>query len=65
MGLVHLLAYLGMLLLLAAMLAVGWLLSGPGHDGRKAMALATSVRNTGVSPRLRVTGRVARSFGFA
>lgn len=32
----------------AAMFVIGWLMGGPGSAGRKAMALGTSVRNTGV-----------------
>jgi BASS family bile acid:Na+ symporter len=41
-------AYLGMLLLLIASWAAGWLLGGPGSDMRKSMALTTSLRNVGV-----------------
>jgi BASS family bile acid:Na+ symporter len=41
-------AYLGMAALLAASLAVGWILGGPGSEDRKAMMLATSLRNVGV-----------------
>jgi BASS family bile acid:Na+ symporter len=41
-------AYLGMAVLLAASLVVGWLLGGPGSDNRKAMMLTTSLRNVGV-----------------
>lgn len=38
----------GMLALLAASLAIGWLLSSPGRENRRAMALTTSLRNIGV-----------------
>jgi BASS family bile acid:Na+ symporter len=41
-------AYLGMTVLLAASVAVGWLLGGPGNETRKAMSLTTSLRNVGV-----------------
>jgi BASS family bile acid:Na+ symporter len=41
-------AYLGMAALLAASLAVGWLLGGPGSENRKALMLTTSLRNVGV-----------------
>lgn len=40
--------YAGMLLLLIASWAVGWLLGGPGNELRKAMTLTTSLRNVGV-----------------
>lgn len=40
--------FVGMLALLLASLAAGWLLGGPGGDNRKAMALTTSLRNAGV-----------------
>jgi BASS family bile acid:Na+ symporter len=42
-------AFAGMVALVFASLAVGWLLGGPGRDNRTAMAMATSVRNVGVS----------------
>lgn len=42
-------AFGGMFLLLIASLAGGWLLGGATREGRKAMALATSLRNVGVS----------------
>lgn len=42
-------AFGGMLLLLIASLAGGWLLGGATREDRKAMALATSLRNVGVS----------------
>jgi BASS family bile acid:Na+ symporter len=41
--------FVGMLALLMASLAAGWLLGGPGSDNRKTMALTTSLRNVGVS----------------
>jgi BASS family bile acid:Na+ symporter len=41
--------YVGMLLLIFASVAAGWLLGGPGAGNRTAMAMATSVRNVGVA----------------
>jgi BASS family bile acid:Na+ symporter len=41
--------YLGMLALVLAGMAAGWLLGGPGSENRTAMTMATSVRNVGVS----------------
>src|SRR5262249_9329551 len=41
--------YVGMLVLVAAGVAAGWLLGGPGAGNRTAMTMATSVRNVGVS----------------
>ena len=41
--------YVGMLALVAATVAAGWLVGGPGRDNRKNMAVTTSVRNMGVS----------------
>ena len=41
-------SYAGMLALLVASWAAGWLLGGPRHDIRKALALTTSLRNVGV-----------------
>jgi BASS family bile acid:Na+ symporter len=41
-------AWIGMTALLIASCATGWLLGGPDHDTRKAMALTTSLRNVGV-----------------
>jgi BASS family bile acid:Na+ symporter len=38
----------GMLALLLASLAAGWLLGGPGADNRKVLALTTALRNVGV-----------------
>lgn len=40
---------LGMLALVLAALAAGWLLGAPGSGNRKAMAVTTAVRNVGVS----------------
>ncbi len=45
---VKLKGFIGMLLLLAASLAAGWLLGGSGSGHRKAMALTTALRNVGV-----------------
>jgi bile acid:Na+ symporter, BASS family len=45
---IRLMAFLGMLLLLAASLAIGWLMGGPGAELRKAMALTTALRNAGL-----------------
>ncbi len=41
--------FAGMLALVLAALAAGWLLGMPGSGNRKAMAITTSVRNVGVS----------------
>jgi bile acid:Na+ symporter, BASS family len=40
--------FAGMLALLAASLASGWLAGGPDAEGRKAVALATSLLNVGI-----------------
>lgn len=40
--------FLGMLLLLLATLAVGWLAGGPAISERRSMALTTALRNVGV-----------------
>jgi BASS family bile acid:Na+ symporter len=40
--------FVGMLILLAASLAIGWLAGGSGRDNRKTMALTTALRNVGV-----------------
>jgi bile acid:Na+ symporter, BASS family len=45
---IRLLGFLGMLLLLIASIAIGWLAGGPVSKGRIAMALTTAVRNNGV-----------------
>jgi BASS family bile acid:Na+ symporter len=42
-------AFVGMSALVLATLAIGWLLGGPGTDGRKTLALTTAIRNVGVS----------------
>ncbi len=42
-------AYVGMLALVAAALAAGWLLSGRRKERRTAMVMATAVRNVGVA----------------
>jgi BASS family bile acid:Na+ symporter len=42
-------AFVGMFILVIASAFAGWLLGGPGSANRKAMAMATSVRNVGVS----------------
>jgi BASS family bile acid:Na+ symporter len=41
--------YVGMMVLVAAGVAAGWLLGGPGAGNRTAMTIATSVRNVTVS----------------
>lgn len=43
------LAFVGMFVLLMACLGIGWLLGGPTSAGRRTLALATSLRNAGVS----------------
>jgi BASS family bile acid:Na+ symporter len=40
--------FVGMLILLIASWASGWLLGGPGKDERKTMTLTTALRNVGV-----------------
>jgi BASS family bile acid:Na+ symporter len=40
--------FVGMVALLVASWAAGWLLGGPGTDNRKTMTLTTSLRNVGV-----------------
>jgi bile acid:Na+ symporter, BASS family len=45
---IRLMAFLGMLLLLAASLAIGWLMGGPDAELRKTMALTTALRNAGL-----------------
>jgi BASS family bile acid:Na+ symporter len=42
-------AFVGMFVLVIASAFAGWLLGGPDSANRKAMAMATSVRNVGVS----------------
>ena len=48
MAAIRLRGYAGMLALLVASWAAGWLLGGPGTDNRRALALTTSLRNVGV-----------------
>jgi bile acid:Na+ symporter, BASS family len=50
--------FVGMLLLLAASLVIGWLAGGAGSDNRRTMALTTSLRNVGVGLVI-VTGNFA------
>ena len=50
--------FVGMLILLAASLLIGWFAGGPGNDTRKTMALTTSLRNVGVGLVI-VTGNFA------
>jgi bile acid:Na+ symporter, BASS family len=50
--------FAGMLILLAASLAIGWLAGGAGRDNRKTMALTTALRNVGVGLVI-VTGNFA------
>jgi BASS family bile acid:Na+ symporter len=46
---IRLVGFLGMLLLLAASLIIGWLSGGPGSETRRAVAEVTSLRNAGVA----------------
>jgi BASS family bile acid:Na+ symporter len=50
--------FAGMLILLVASLAIGWLAGGPGRDDRRTMALTTSLRNVGLGLVI-VTGNFA------
>jgi bile acid:Na+ symporter, BASS family len=50
--------FAGMLILLAASLAIGWFAGGAGIDNRKTMALTTALRNVGVGLVI-VTGNFA------
>jgi bile acid:Na+ symporter, BASS family len=50
--------FVGMLMLLAGSLVIGWLAGGPGRDSRRTMALTTSLRNVGVGLVI-VTGNFA------
>jgi len=45
---IRLRGYVGMIALLIASWAVGWLLGGPSRETRKALTLTTSLRNVGV-----------------
>jgi BASS family bile acid:Na+ symporter len=55
---IRLVGLAGMLILLLASLAIGWLSGGPGIENRKAVAETTSLRNAGV-------GLVIASTSFA
>jgi len=55
---IRLRGFAGMLLLLAATLAIGWLAGGSGRDSRKTMALTTALRNVAVGLVI-VTGNFA------
>jgi BASS family bile acid:Na+ symporter len=55
---IRLRGFAGMLILLAASLAIGWLAGGSGRDNRKTMALTTALRNVGVGLVI-VTGNFA------
>jgi len=62
--------FAGMLLLVVAFTAAGWLLGGPGADNRRAVALSTGVCNVGVSlviatGSLPNTPAVTAALGFA
>jgi bile acid:Na+ symporter, BASS family len=46
---IRLRGFVGMLVLVLAALAIGWLLGMPGSSNRRTMAITTSVRNVGVS----------------
>lgn len=46
---IHVTGFAGMLLLVVAFTAAGWLLGGPGASNRRAVALSTGVRYVGVS----------------
>ena len=50
--------FVGMLMLLAGSLIIGWLAGAPGRDNRKTMALTTSLRNVGLGLVI-VTGNFA------
>ena len=50
--------FVGMLMLLAGSLIIGWLAGTPGRDNRKTMALTTSLRNVGLGLVI-VTGNFA------
>jgi bile acid:Na+ symporter, BASS family len=55
---IRLRGFAGMLILLAASLAVGWLMGESGRDDRRTMALTTALRNVGVGLVI-VTGNFA------
>ncbi|HEX3358544.1 MAG TPA: bile acid:sodium symporter [Tepidisphaeraceae bacterium] len=46
---IRLTGYVGMLMLVAAALLAGWLLSPPGASNRRTLAVTTAVRNVGVA----------------
>jgi BASS family bile acid:Na+ symporter len=46
---IRLIGFAGMLTLLISTLAIGWLIGCKGNEGRKSLALTTSLRNVGVS----------------
>lgn len=48
LAMIRLRGWIGMLLLLAASLGIGWLCGGPGQATRKTFALTTAVRNAAV-----------------
>jgi BASS family bile acid:Na+ symporter len=50
--------FVGMLILLAASLVIGWLAGGPGSDTRRTLSLTTALRNVGVGLVI-VTGNFA------
>jgi BASS family bile acid:Na+ symporter len=49
LAVIRLRGWLGMFLLLAASLAIGWLFGGPGRARRKALAVTTAARNAAVA----------------
>src|SRR5688572_23770815 len=49
LALIRLRGWIGMLLLLAASLGIGWTCGGPGRATRKALAVTTGVRNAAVA----------------
>jgi BASS family bile acid:Na+ symporter len=51
----HLRAFIGMLALVVASMAVGWLFGRPGIENRKAMTFSTSVRNVAVALEIATT----------
>ena len=55
---IRLRGFVGMLMLLAASLIIGWLAGGSGSDQRRTMALTTALRNIGVGLVI-VTGNFA------
>jgi bile acid:Na+ symporter, BASS family len=55
---IRLRGFIGMLILLARSLAIGWLVGGSQRDSRRTMTLTTSLRNVGVGLVI-VTGNFA------